>query len=189
MATFTMTGKAPALEGLWLTEAKNRDVQALDDLLLTDEEVLLVGSGHLVREGFPAVRRWIIAATSERLLCVRRGHIGPPRVVDVPRHAILSVSTSRLLLGWQLVIATGQGEVRVQAARDTCIGLQQILGSAVAPSRRRPVRVLENEIRGLNERSRVEYLENAVERLESDISRLQQQVDFLEDIIRTKSQS
>jgi hypothetical protein len=175
-----------AVEGLWLMEARGTDIRALNDLLLTDEEVLLVGSGYVVREGVLAIRRWIVAATNERLLCVRRGVIAP-RVITIPRKGILSVSASRSLLGWQLVVSTGHGEVRIQAGRDTCLGLQQVLATTVTmPERMSRLGSVQPDGVQLSQSARVEYLENALERLETEVARLQQQVDFLEDLMKRR---
>ena len=71
MGTLSLSGGSLALDGLWLTEARARDIEALVDLLLDGEDVLLVSSGYLMREGLPAIRRWMFVATTERLLCAR----------------------------------------------------------------------------------------------------------------------
>jgi hypothetical protein len=176
--------------GIWLVTAGEIDVEDLTRLLAPGEEPIVVARGYVVRSARPTFRKWLIVATTDRLLCIKGRIDRKSTMLEIPRGAIRDVSVGKAIAMTELTVTTGQGDVHMQLPRDSAAAMRRAL--LPGDGGRMPLPALPAEMRATAQihqhadGTRTAYLEIAVERLETEVARLQQQVDFLEELMRKK---
>jgi hypothetical protein len=177
----------------WLSKS---ELQQLHDLLRHGESVEFLVYAKVVVSTRLALSTWLIALTSARLLCVKGGNLHSRRVIDIPLVGIVSVAQLNRLLSTEVVVATSHGRIRIVLARDKAAALADALmrtSRAVTPAPTYgPTPLIADPrtdpVLGASERdrSRIELLEETVDQLEQDLSAVRQQVDFLEELLKTR---
>lgn len=168
------------------------ELTTLEEMLHPGEAAELLVLGHVIEATRPAVRRWLIVVTDQRLLCIRGSQLPGRRIIDIPLTTIRRVSEKSGLLGSTLTVVTAQGQLRLQMRRGTSAVVDDLLHSkltgrpptvvaaSVASELSRPA---ERATRPAGAVDRTALLEEAVDRLETDMVRLQRQVEFLESLL------
>jgi hypothetical protein len=189
----------------WWEQPEFRD---LPYILHGDEQLrgLVLGrvGGRRLSRLLPA-RRWLIVATDQRLICLRQERFGR-KEIDVPLGHVQGMTHRTRVFATQIVVETAQRKYRLRIPKGDAfrfIGVlsalmprpQGLIAGAAAAARRGLVGALQSvapEFGGVAptdfvRREEYERLESAAERLEADMERLRQQVDFLENLLRTRS--
>ena len=180
--------------------------QELPHLLWPDEVVRFVFSAAIMRSARPASRRWLIVLTDQRLICMKGRAGSTPKVKDILYDAMISVTNRSRILRATVIITTSLGRLRLLVSRSEAQRIVQAINSvrrvqplyfvAPAPTVAAAMPVITpaapvvaalppaEPTRGGD--TRIARLESTVERLEAELAALQQQIEFLEQLLRTR---
>lgn len=185
----------------WWEEREFRD---LPHILHEDERIAAITKGKLLGRRRPRVPggRWILVATTQRLLCLKQGRLVRKQVDFVPGQ-IIRIRQSSGVRGHTITLETPSGRYRIRIPKEDSHRFAGALGplspsvpkpgvhpalepfaripgmTAVAALLAPPDQVTRAQMRGL---------EATVERLQVDVERLQEQVAFLESLLQRKSE-
>lgn len=150
---------------------------------------------------------WLIAATSQRLLCIRDERFGRKQI-DVPLGQIRTMHHNTGMFAAQITLQTSERSYRLRIAKDEAFRFVGALGPLVprpqpASTARFGLPAVLNAARlqalpsmpalatlphpDYATRSDLLRLEGTVERLEGEVDRLQQQVNFLENLLQQRA--
>ncbi len=191
---------------------EQREFRDLHYVLQPDEQIRGLVRGALLGRRRPRVMphaRWLIVATTQRLICLRQERFARKQV-EIPAQQITRVVGRARLRAYQLLVETPRGSFRLriptaEAARFTA-ALQPLTSTPAAPALEpdtapRPAfpglgplaalpgvativaKVSRRSPADAATQADVERLEFAVERLQGEVRSLRQQVSFLERLL------
>jgi hypothetical protein len=182
---------------------EQREFRDLPYILHADERLQGVVTGKLVRRVLRSAR-WLIVATTERLICLREERFGRQQV-EIQFSQVTGMQQTTKLRGVQITLETVNGKYRIRVARGDAF---RFIG-AISPLLPRPAGLPQGEsgaglvgvprLAGLVSRvatlpapdhvarAGVGRLETAVENLENQVERLQERVEFLENLLQKRS--
>ena len=196
-----------------------REFRELPHVLHAGERLRGITSGVLLDTRRPRIRmanRWVIVATTQRLLLLKQERFARKQV-DIPAGQIIRIHQSSRLRSFQIEIDTPLRRYRIRIPKDDAFRFAGTLGplmanpqaqqlTAYAPPAPQAVgpgmamvpvatpvrtgvlsRLFGRTPRDYTSRAYVEQLEATVDRLEQDVERLQQQVAFLEALLQKRS--
>ncbi|MBV9772634.1 MAG: hypothetical protein JO040_01710 [Gemmatimonadetes bacterium] len=183
---------------------EQREFRDLPYILNSDESIHGIVNGKLLGPRRPRLlpsARWLIVATSQRLICLRKERFGRQQV-DVPLSQVTGLRQVSRVRGVQLTLDTPQGRYRLRISREDAfrfLGALAPLVSKSAAGANAALPAASGRLSGLF--SRVSMLpaadpvtrddlarvEATVERLEGEVERLRQHVEFLEDLLEKRS--
>jgi hypothetical protein len=101
----------------WLGGAGASELDILDGLLEPAEWVETVVYGQVLESRKPAFRRWLIAITSERLVCIRGSRSEDPRVIEMRLRSIKRLVARSQLFSTRIRLTTRETEVKLRLPR------------------------------------------------------------------------
>jgi hypothetical protein len=194
---------------------EQREFRDLPYILHPDERILGITVGKLLGRRRPRVRagRWLIVATSQRLLCLNQGRFARKQV-EIPLAQIVRMSQGNGIRSHQITIETPDRRYRIRIPKADAYRFASALAALVPAQQQRlhpdleplawvpgittvaalpGVAGLLSKVSALSPpdyayRDHVERLEAVVERLQEDVERLQQQVGFLENLLQKQAE-
>jgi hypothetical protein len=194
---------------------EQREFRDLPYILHPDERILGITVGKLLGRRRPRVRvgRWLIVATSQRLLCLNQGRFARKQV-EMPLAQIVRMSQGNGIRSHQITIETPDRRYRIRIPKADAYRFASALAALVPAQQQRlhpdleplawvpgittvaalpGVAGLLSKVSSLSPpdyayRDQVERLEAVVERLQEDVERLQQQVGFLENLLQKQAE-
>jgi hypothetical protein len=163
-----------------------REVRDLPLVLQHDERICGIVLGRVLRRPWRA-KQWLVLVTTERLLLLRQERFGRTQL-DIALSHVTSITHSARLFATEIGVHTVDRRHRIRIAKAGAVkfigALSAVMQSlALVRAGSEPGQLPPD----LARRSDVERVEQTVGRLEADVERLQQQVDFLEDLLRTRT--
>ena len=177
---------------------EQREFRDLPYILNADERLHGVVLGKLLGARRPRVlpsAPWLVAATSQRLVCLREQRFGRQQV-DIPLSQITGMWQRSRLRGVEITLQTMGRRFRLRVAKTDAF---RFIGAISPLLPNAPAAAVAGEVPGgLRARllpgpgavTREEFsrVEAALERQEKEIERLQQHVEFLEKLLETRAQ-
>jgi hypothetical protein len=194
---------------------EQREFRELARLLYPGERLLGLVNGKLLgRMPRPrAPRRWLIVATTQRLICLHHGRLGR-RQIQIQPDMVTRIYHSSRLRNYQIAISTTVQSYRIRLPKSEAFRFVQALSTLMpreALHRLSPglgalswvpgistVAALPGVERMLSKstvlsaqdsslRSEVRRLEETVERLQAEVERLTEHVGFLEQLLESRA--
>ncbi len=203
---------------------EQREFRDLPHVLYPDERIHGIIKGTLrgprrlrllpARPRVLPARRWLMVATNQRLICLRRERFGRKQL-DLRPGQITGMRHSNRIRACQITLDTPQGRYRIRIPKRDAFRFIGALAPlvphpAVPPPNADPTALpwlpgmatvgaiprlsaLVSRVSLLASpdyatRGDLARVETTVERLESEVARLQQQVDFLEDLLDRRAE-
>lgn len=195
---------------------EHREFRELPHILFDGERILGLVSGKLLgRMPRPRTpRKWLVVATSQRLICLTRGVLGRKQIEIFP-DMIRRVYHSSRLRSYQIAVSTTVQHYRIRIPKADAFRFVQALSELVP---RESVHRLSPGLEALSwvpgmatvasmpgvermlskatvltapepaRRNDIQRLEETVERLQSDVERLLEQVAFLENLLQERAE-
>lgn len=183
---------------------EQREFRDLPYILHAEERLQGLVTGKLVRRVLRSAR-WLIVATSERLICLREERFGRQQV-EIQFSQVRGMQQTTKLRGVQITLDTTDGKYRLRVAKGDAF---RFIG-AISPLIPRPAGLPPGEsagglvgvprLAGIMSRvatlpapdhvarAGVGRLETTVENLEKEVERLQERVEFLENLLQKRSE-
>lgn len=202
---------------------EQREFRDLPHVLSSDERIHGIITGRLLgprrwpllpaRPRLLPARSWLIVATNQRLICLRRERFGRKQV-EVRLGQITGMPHSSRIRTYQITLHTSDGHYRIRIPKRDAFRFIGALAplmprpAARSPNARLPapswlpgvaatagvpgLAGLVSKVSMLTapdyaQRGDITRVETTVERVESEIERLQQQVDFLEELLQKRA--
>ncbi len=194
---------------------EHREFRDLPHILHVDEQIRGIVAGKLLGARRPRIRpvgRWIIVATSLRLICLKQERFARKQV-EVPAGQITGTWSTNRLRSYEIVLHTGHGRLRIRIRKEDAFRFSAALQHLLpAPAQALPGDATRSRIPGLDAiaalpgvsgivakvsgRPRPDYathdhvdrLQTHLARVQQDVERLQQQVAFLEDLLQKRAE-
>lgn len=184
---------------------EQREFRDLPHILHPEEQIRGIVDGNVLGRRRPrllATRGWLIVATSQRLICLKKERAGR-REVDVPWDYVAGLEHRSRLRGVQITLYTARQTYRIRVQKEDAF---RFIGAItpLVPQRAAGAPVLAvpaaTGLSGLLSRVTAlpgpEYataedlarVEAAVERLENQVERLQSHVEFLENLLEKRAE-
>ncbi len=196
---------------------EQREFRDLPHILHADERLRGLVSGKFLGPRRPKVAptgRWLIVATSQRLICLKQERFGRKQV-EVPVEQIIGMWHTSRLRTTRITLLTPQRRFRIRIPKTEAFRFLGALGSLMPKHERgtggMTMVPATASFPGMNMLTAIPgfsglmstlttlsppdsvtnrdfaRLEAAVERLEKDVQRLQEQVEFLEDLAQERA--
>lgn len=192
----------------WWEEREFRDLPYILD---PDERIHGVVHGKLIMSRRPRAlpsAHWLIVATSQRLVCLKRERVGRQQV-DIDLGQVTRLQHRNRMRGVQITLDTPHRRYRIRVSKEDAFrfigALARVAPSAVAagtaatlerpgsttipghPGLSRLVSRVLPAAPGYVTRDELRLLETAVARLEADLERTRQHVEFLEGLLQERA--
>jgi len=197
----------------WWEEREFRD---LPYILNADERIHGIVNARLFGPRRPRVlpaAHWLIVATSQRLICLKRERVGRGQV-DIHLGQIIGMQHRSRIRGVQIVLDTPQRRYRIRVSKADAfrfigalaplVPQPAMLANGQPPAALLPPgsitlegqprlsrllsRVTGHPASDYATRAELARLESVVERLENDVERMRQHVEFLENLLQQRAE-